>query len=215
MAGMLGLFLSLTGMALGSADDFLISSTTLTEIENEYGDYARRRIDYWRSLIASADELTELEKLYKVNKFLNEIRFVNDIDHWGQEDYWATPLQTLATNGGDCEDYSIAKYFTLTAMGVPASRLRITYVKALEQNQAHMVLTYFTSPDAEPLILDNLLPKILPASKRKDLVPVYSFNGKGLWLAKSRGSGKLVGRSARLSRWQNVLARMNSQQLRR
>lgn len=208
-----GLFVSFNSIALGNADDFLISAKTLTEIENEYGDYARRRIDYWRKLIASADKLTELEKLYQVNEFLNEIRFVNDIDHWGQEDYWATPLQTLATNGGDCEDYSIAKYFTLTAMGVPASRLRITYVKALDQNQAHMVLTYYTAPDAEPLILDNLSKKILPASKRKDLVPVYSFNGKGLWLAKSRGGGKLIGKSTRLSRWQNVLARISRQQI--
>jgi len=210
-----GVLASLTGIALGNADDFLISSGTLAEIENEYGDYARRRIDHWRNLISSADTLTELEKLYKVNALLNEVRFINDIDHWGQEDYWATPLQTLATNGGDCEDYSIAKYFTLIAMGVPASRLRITYVKALEQNQAHMVLTYFTSPDAEPLILDNLVTKILPSSKRKDLVPVYSFNGQGLWLAKSRSGGKRVGESTRLSRWQNVLARINSQQLHR
>lgn len=210
-----GVLISLTGMTLGNADDFLISSSTLAEIENEYGDYARRRIEHWRNLIGRADELTELEKLYEVNALLNEIRFVNDIDHWGLEDYWATPLQTLATNGGDCEDYSIAKYFTLTAMGVPESRLRITYVKALKQNQAHMVLTYFTSPEAEPLILDNLVTKILPSSQRKDLVPVYSFNGQGLWLAKSRGSGKRVGESTRLSRWQSVLARINSQQLHR
>lgn len=213
MVVMFGLLISLTGIPRSNADDFLISSSTLAEVENEYGDYARRRIEHWRNLIASADELTELEKLYKVNNFLNEVRFVSDIEHWGQEDYWATPLQTLATNGGDCEDYSIAKYFTLTAMGVPESRLRITYVKALKQNQAHMVLTYFTSPEVEPLVLDNLSPKILPASKRKDLIPVYSFNGKGLWLAKFRGSGKFVGQSTRLSRWQNVLARINGQQL--
>jgi len=146
-----------------------------------------------------------------VNDFFNELEFVNDIDHWGKEDYWATPLQTLATNGGDCEDFSIAKYFTLVEMGIPVNRMRITYVKALQLNQAHMVLTYFPTPDADPLVLDNLVPEIRASSTRDDLLPVYSFNGDGLWLAKARGTGQHVGKSDRLSRWQEVLARINSE----
>lgn len=71
-----------------------------------------------------------------------------------------------------------------------------------------MVLTYYEKPDQVPLVLDNLIPEILPASKRKDLVPVYSFNGSGLWLAKSRGKGEKVGSSGRLKRWQDLLRRM-------
>jgi len=63
---------------------------------------------------------------------------------------------SLASNGADCEDFSIAKYFALKELGVPIQRLRITYVKAVRLNQAHMVLAYYPEPDAVPLILDNL-----------------------------------------------------------
>ncbi|WP_197479414.1 transglutaminase-like cysteine peptidase, partial [Oleiphilus sp. HI0132] len=81
---------------------------------------------------------------------------------------WATPLEFLATNAGDCEDFSIAKYFTLREMGIPDDMIKITYVKALELNQAHMVLAYYPTPDAEPLILDNLINEIKPAGQRTD-----------------------------------------------
>lgn len=93
-------------------------------------------------------------------------------------------------------------------MGVSENKLNLTYVKALELNQAHMVLTYFEVPGEEPLILDNLIGDIKLASQRTDLLPVYSFNGTGLWIAKMRGRGKMVGKSDRLSRWKEMLMRM-------
>ena len=118
----------------------------------------------------------ELEALQAVNSFFNRIPFLPDNVHWGAEDYWATPAETVASHGGDCEDYSIAKYFLLKEYGVPVERLRITYVKAVKLNQAHMVLAYYAAPGGEPLILDNLDDRVRPASEREDLVPVYSFN---------------------------------------
>jgi predicted transglutaminase-like cysteine proteinase len=134
--------------------------------------------------------------------------FVNDIAVWDKEDYWATPLEFLSKGAGDCEDYSIAKYFTLKELGVDEQKLRITYVKAVKLNQAHMVLTYFENKRAIPLVLDNLDIEIKPANLRKDLIPVYSFNGDGLWLAKARGDGKRVGNASRLSLWEELAARM-------
>ena len=106
-----------------------------------------------------------------VNARLNRIRFVDDAVHWGQEDYWATPAESVASDGGDCEDFSIAKYFLLKELGVPVSRLRLVYVKAIRLNQAHMVLAYYARPDAEPLVLDNLDERVRAASQRTDLVP--------------------------------------------
>lgn len=196
-----------------SAGEFALSKEILSDIEQQYGDYARQRVLYWNELIVANRHLDEAEKLQKVNDFFNALEFVNDIDHWGKEDYWATPLQMLTSNGGDCEDFSIAKYFTLREMGIPAERMRLTYVKALELDQAHMVLTYYASPDAEPLVLDNLTTDILPASGRKDLLPVYSFNGNGLWLAKSRGTEQRIGHSSRLSRWKEVIAKISVEQI--
>ena len=97
-------------------------------------------------------------------------------------------------------------------MGVEEDRLRITYVKSLELNEAHMVLAYYPSADAEPLILDNLEETIRPAGQRSDLVPVYSFNGEGLWLAKTRtGNDKHVGHSSRLGPWRDVIARISDE----
>ena len=162
----------------------------------------------WQKLINTDDSNTDLEKMEKVNKFFNRIEFIADAIHWKKNDYWATPVEFLATNGGDCEDFSLAKYFSLKAMGVEEKKLNMTYVKALKLNQAHMVVTYYPKPGAEPLVLDNLISEIKPASKRQDLLPVYSFNGKGLWLAKARGKGQRIGGSERLKRWQDLLGRM-------
>jgi predicted transglutaminase-like cysteine proteinase len=195
------------------AGEFALSNEILSDIAKKYGDHARQRVLFWNNLIVESRHLAEADKLRKVNEFFNALEFINDIDHWGKEDYWATPLQMLTSNGGDCEDFSIAKYFTLREMGVPAERMRLTYVKALELDQAHMVLTYYSTSDAEPLILDNLVADILPSSRRKDLLPVYSFNGNGLWLAKSRTTDQRIGYSSRLSRWKEVVAKISDEQV--
>lgn len=188
--------------------EFSLPVSLLNDVAREHGEFATRRLISWQQLIRENSALSEYEKLEKVNNFFNRIRFVDDIVHWKQNDYWATPVEFLATNGGDCEDFSLAKYFTLKALGVDEAKLNLTYVKAIKYNQAHMVLTYYEKPDQIPLVLDNLVPEILPATKRSDLIPVYSFNGSGLWLAKSRGKGEKVGSSERLKRWQDLLKRM-------
>lgn len=151
---------------------------------------------------------TEMEKVEYVNTFFNRITYYRDIVHWKKEDYWATPFEKLATGGGDCEDYAIAKYFTLREIGVEDVKLRIMYVKAINWGEAHMVLTYFPEPDAIPLVLDNINPEVLPVTKRKDLVPVFGFNAESLWVAKSRGTGKKVGGSGKLKVWRDLQGRM-------
>lgn len=186
-----------------------ISQKTLDKVEKKYGPEALKRLEEWQEFIRTDDSKNDMERLTKVNDFFNErTQFVNDIDHWGKEDYWATPVETLASQGGDCEDFSIAKYFTLKAMGVPEKKLLITYVKALKLNQAHMVVTYYEKPGAVPLVLDNLNADILPATERTDLLPVYSFNGEGLWTAKQRGKGKFIGGSNKVKLWQDLMSRM-------
>ena len=186
-----------------------ISNELLVKIHQKYGAEASTRIKQWQKLMETARGLPEKDKLKKVNNFFNQrIDFVDDLYLWGVNDYWATPLEFLARGAGDCEDYSIAKYFTLRELGVPEKKMRLTYVKALKLNQAHMVLTYFSSPRAVPIVLDNLIPSIKLATSRKDLLPVYSFNGSGLWLAKAKGSGKKVGLSSRLGMWSALKERM-------
>lgn len=202
------LLLTITSVPVFTNGTFTIDEQTLSLAEKKYGPDARKRLRAWALLIREDQSTTDLEKLERVNAFFNQIHFIDDIFHWKIKDYWATPVEMLASNGGDCEDYSIAKYFTLKLMGVSERKLNMTYVKALDLNQAHMVLTYYAKPGVEPLVLDNIDQKIKQASLRKDLLPVYSFNGTNLWLAKQRGKGKMIGSSDRLGRWKNLLERM-------
>ena len=131
----------------------------------------------------------EAGALQLINDAINaQVKWIEDKQHWGVDDYWATPAESIASAGGDCEDYSIAKYYLLKELGVPISRLRITYVRALKLNgQAHMVLAYYANPAAEPLVLDNLDPVIRAASQRTDLQPVYSFNDDEVQMGHRKG----------------------------
>lgn len=192
-----------------------LTARMLDGAERKHGAKARERLEAWQKLIASGRSRPESEKLELANDFFNKIPFISDAEHWNVNDYWATPTEMLATNGGDCEDFSIGKYFTLLALGVSMDKLKITYVKAKNWNpinQAHMVLTYYSAPGAIPLVLDNLIPEIKPASQRPDLTPVYAFNGAGLWLAKERGEGKSVaGGSSSIGFWRDLNARMGKE----
>lgn len=196
---------------LGAGWDFNTINSRTQRLYGPTTPTAQRNIDAWEALLKQPPSSDIHATLNRVNQFFNSrIRFTDDISVWGQQDYWATPVEALRKGAGDCEDYAIAKYFTLRQLGVPASQLRITYVKALQLNQAHMVLTWYSTPDAVPLVLDNLKPNILPASARSDLLPVYSFNGEGLWIPQASGS-KRVGDSKKLSRWQDLLTRMRAE----
>lgn len=201
------MFCTLIGIPALALD---IDMGILKQVKERFGDDASERILAWQRLVRENQTLSKDEKLIRVNRFFNQVRFISDQEHWNREDYWATPLEMLATNGADCEDYSIAKYFTLRELGIADEQLKITYVKALQLNQAHMVLAYYPEPGAEPLILDNLINDILPASERPDLAPVYSFNGEGLWLSKlSSQEGKRIGEASKLKSWQDNITRHN------
>ena len=192
-----------------------ISDRALGAIKKKYGSRGQKRIVKWSSAlnrISLKETMSDYSKARFANDYFNQVRWEWDIKHWGVEDYWATPIETLGTNAGDCEDFSIGKYFSLINMGMEPNKLRITYVKALDQNLAHMVLAYYPEPNVEPLILDNIKQTIMPASERKDLLPIYGFNGDGIWLAKS--TKKLAGGSSiqkNLPSWGKVTQRINSE----
>ncbi|MDL2284588.1 transglutaminase-like cysteine peptidase [Oxalobacter sp. OttesenSCG-928-P03] len=184
------------------------SEKYLAAAEKKHGAGAKSRMQAWSRLISENRAKPELEKLDLVNSFFNKVPYYSDQKHWGRKDYWATPAEMLATNGGDCEDYAIAKYFTLVALGVDNSKLKITYVKAI--TEAHMVLTYYSKPDAIPLVLDNMIPHIKPANQRPDLKPIYAFNGDGMWLVKSQQLGR-VGSSGNIRFWREMKSRMGKE----
>lgn len=178
-----------------------------------YGDDGAAILNAWQQMMASSESLGEQQKLEAVNRFFNRnIQWGDDRLLYKSKDFWATPLETLGIRAGDCEDFTIAKYTSLLALGLNPNKLRLIYVKAklpsTGRDQAHMVLGYYSKPSAIPYILDNINPNILPASKRGDLKPVFSFNSEGLWVA---GRAQKQDPTARLSRWRSVIARMQEQ----
>lgn len=182
----------------------------IKKARKDHGYAAASAIEYWRERMHELANVSEQQKLKEINKFFNDtIPYISDQRHWGKEDYWATPYESLATRGGDCEDYVIAKYYSLRQLGVDTRKLRITYVKAIRYNQAHMVLTYFPTPDAVPYVLDNLIPAIKSADRRDDLSPVYSFNGDGMWLERMKGEGIRMGNPNKLDLWTDLRVRMH------
>lgn len=178
-----------------------------------HGHRAGRAVDSWQQALSQARGHTELEQLKRINAFWNHsLRQADDNTLWGQPDYWATPIESLAKGAGDCEDFVIGKYFSLLDLGVDPEKLRLVYVRAEVGSTriAHMVLGYYPRPGAEPLILDSLLDDMLPAQKRPDLTPVFSFNGQGIyaWGGK-RAPVEQIGR------WRNLLDRMHTEGYRR
>lgn len=143
-----------------------------------WAGFAKEHGASWYSIRLESGSGRETDALQVVNDAINgHVKWIPDAVHWGAEDYWATPAESVASAGGDCEDYAIAKYYLLKELGVPLERLRITYVRARTLNgQPHMVLAYYAQPDADPLILDNLDVRVRPASRRSDLEPEFSFN---------------------------------------
>jgi len=177
--------------------------------QQKYGPQGVKNLEQWLSILSNLQSISEDQQLKEINTFWNRIALAGeDKQIWGVEDYWATPLETLGRGRADCEDYVIGKYFSLIYLGVPAEKLRLIYVRAQVAGSsiAHMVLGYYPTPDAEPLLLDNLTGLIRPASQRPDLTPVFSFNSNGVYVGNQAQSS-----IDRISRWRGLLEKMRTE----
>lgn len=184
-----------------------INNPMLNGLNDEYGELAYRRGMDLNELISNLRDKHVEQQLIEVNQYFNQYQYKDDYAQWGAQDYWQTPAEFVGTNSGDCEDYVIAKYFVLRFLGVAEHKLYLTYVRAKGIDVAHMVLSYFETPKSTPLVLDNYDKRMLSADKRKDLLPVYSFNAKSLFLTNpSAGLGqKLPTDKIKNSKWTELL----------
>lgn len=216
--------LAAISLCLGLAGTSLLLSAELDINFGRMSEQMRERfpervevVQRWQALLNELETESTREQLLQVNDFFHRnVRYMIDEELYGVEDYWATPLETLGHGLGDCEDWAIAKYVSLRRLGIPDQKLRLIYVRAQiggprsPLSQAHMVLGYYETPNAEPLILDSLISNVMPASQRTDLSPVFSFNADGLWMGE--GTARAAGSpTARLSHWRNVLDRMQQE----
>ena len=188
--------------------DFLMAEAN-HQINSTHDMETSQRFTAWENLIHHSLGKTEQEKIQSVNDFFNRMNWVSDKELWNKSDYWATPIESLIRNAGDCEDFSIAKYFTLLALDIPFERLRINYVKMADQ-QNHMVLSYYPSLGSIPLILDNINKNLLTKSERSDLTFMFSFNSEGLWLSENKMI--TIDDKHSLNNWTSMMKRIEKEQ---
>ncbi|MEA3228263.1 MAG: transglutaminase-like cysteine peptidase [Campylobacterota bacterium] len=167
-----------------------VEKQLLLKITAKYKKFAQKRFYYLQQTLDAEKNSDDLSKLRAVNDFFNDVQYKSDMKVYKRKDYWATPWEFLGKDMGDCEDYVISKYFALKYLGIPPKKMFFTYVKSTKFKEAHMVLTYFKTPRSEPLILDNNNRRIFKASKRKDLIPIYNFNGDTLYKKKRKKKKK-------------------------
>ena len=140
----------------------------------------------WQDLKAELAGQSPDTQLRRINDFMNRYRYILDPINWGVKDYWASPDQFFA-KFGDCEDYAIAKYFSLRALGWPAEMLRIVVLQDLNLNIAHAVLV--VEHDGKSLVLDNQIAIVVEQSRIHHYRPIYSVNETGWWRHKPSPGG--------------------------
>ncbi|MFW3384229.1 transglutaminase-like cysteine peptidase [Aliarcobacter butzleri] len=135
-----------------------------------------KRLAKYEEVRNKARNLDINKKLTQINLFINGSLAEFDNASMSIDDYWMTPKEFFIKGHGDCEDYVIAKYFTLLELGVKKENLYPAIVKVEGSASLHLVLLYVEDKNKSPLVLDNLSFKILPFSKRTDLTPIAAFN---------------------------------------
>lgn len=202
------LFFGITPARSGYAlPPFSFPGEILEKTENEYGREAAVRLKKWEKFIIENQSKPTSKKIESVNRFVNTIAFAEDADHWLKEDYWATPYQFIASGGGDCEDYAIAKYFTLRVLGIAADQMSIAYVNVRDKKEPHMVMFYFPEAGQSPFVLDNLDKKITLLNLKSDIELIYSANENNVWVNKE-GKLILVGKSSMIHKWSDVISKV-------
>jgi len=195
------------------ASEPYVDDELMQKITKKYKIYAKRRFVYLQKSLDSVKTQDDRAKLEAVNNYFNNVRYSSDMKVYKRRDYWATPWEFLGKDKGDCEDYVISKYFALIYLDIDSKKLFFTYVKSTKFKETHMVLTYFETPRSEPLVLDNNNLKIFPASKRKDLIPIYNFNGESLYKASKSGTGKKLKNKKSHKKWDELKLNMKNRKI--
>jgi predicted transglutaminase-like cysteine proteinase len=105
-------------------------------------------------IISAGHGQTGRARVGLVNRAVNlAIGLKSDEAHWGVEDYWNSPLETLRSGRGDCEDYAIVKYVALRAAGLARGDVKMVILRNSFPNEYHAVAV--VRVNNEWLILDN------------------------------------------------------------
>ena len=144
------------------------------------GQSSACRLENWQEFLSQISNSNEADQIYRVHRYINRFKYVTDKRNWRRRDYWAIPEQ-LFERGGDCEDYVIAKYLSLRALGIDADRLRVVVVYDRKKREDHAVLAVL-GPN-ETVILDNYRRRVMSWTDMKHRYrPYYSLNENAVWI---------------------------------
>jgi predicted transglutaminase-like cysteine proteinase len=132
----------------------------------------------WLTFLGTLKDASDERKIQAVNDYMNRVPFIEDTKNYGRNDHWATPMEFLR-RGGDCEDYAIAKYISLRALGVPQHKMRLAIVYDRVMRMPHALLAVAERGETE--ILDNQNPAVISSSDITRYKPIYSISQVAWW----------------------------------
>ena len=132
----------------------------------------------WKAMLAEVSSETRQRQLNLVNRYMNKHRYIVDPINWGVTEYWAVPQEFLR-KFGDCEDYAIAKYLSLRALGWSADDLQIVVLQDMNLRIMHAIL--IVKFEGKNMLLDNQITRVIDANKVHHYKPIYSLNENGWW----------------------------------
>lgn len=132
----------------------------------------------WNAFLNTLRGKSEMQQLDAINRYVNKHKYVTDLVNWGIADYWETPREFMLKDG-DCEDFAITKFMSLQYLGISNEDMRIVVLQDLNLQVAHAVLAVYVN--GKPYILDNQAEQVVPASKIKHYMPIYSINQTNWW----------------------------------
>ncbi|MFN4281279.1 MAG: transglutaminase-like cysteine peptidase [Alphaproteobacteria bacterium] len=148
--------------------------------------FRRCMSEEWKGFLDEISGENRATQIRRVNERLNRARYTLDSANWGQSDYWATPNQFFRMDG-DCEDYAIAKYLSLRALGFPEDDLRLVVLDDLNLRVAHAILV--VTHNGVPYVLDNQISQVVPASAIRHYRPIFALNESAWWIYKPKPAG--------------------------
>lgn len=141
----------------------------MTDLISRYNEFLTKKDEYG----------TTYKKLHAVNLFFNYVcKYKREF-----RDYWKTPEEFLSDGFGDCEDFAIAKYYTLLKYDFDKRKLKFAYCHLFHKNgtrEPHIVLLYFHNENLT-VVLDNHRRTLKALNKRTDLEIHYTFNENSIY----------------------------------
>jgi len=118
-------------------------------------------------------------RIETANRLINTaIRYTSDLIQHATIDVWSSPLASLGSGRGDCEDYAIAKYVLLREAGVPEQDLRVLLVRDRAVREDHAVLA--VRIDGAWTMLDNRYAALSADSELQHFTPLVELDHSGV-----------------------------------